>query len=377
MKKERMLFIGIIIILLGIIVITNIDKETTKELNEEKKISSKGMFAIMVQDGNNGYVESTSNSWPEDMYLNKELTNCVDSSGNKVENVVSYEDGNIVINSKKNVFCYIYFYQSIGDYLLKNNASITSLNDNIEGGMYRYQGTYETVTNNYVCFGTSDKDECLENTDAHIYRIIGITEDGRLKMLKNYALESTKQWYNSHTSDITWPNSDSFSAINGEAFYTNTVYMPSGWSDKIETIDWKYGNITNINVNATSLYNAESAWSNTINAKIGLIYVYDYYYAYQSGGLNCSDSSSYSKCKNAWIHLSVCDSSASSKIEWTISRYGMTSGGYSDTWYVNSDGAVNHYSQYFSNSVRPTFFLKSDIEFLGGTGTFDNPYLIK
>lgn len=115
-----------------------------------------------------------------------------------------------------------------------------------------------------------------------MYRIIGINSSGLIKLIKKEALNSNFQWWSSY-ANVTWPSSTIFSAINGSSFYTNTTYMPEGWSNKIEIINWKYGDNRNLSGGASSLYSIENGWSSTINAKIGLIYGYDYLYAYQSG----------------------------------------------------------------------------------------------
>ena len=263
------------------------------------------------------------------------------------------------------------------------SAKTAGFNSTMKGGLYRYQGASGTV-DNYICFGTSDKDTCLANTDAHMYRIIGIASDGRIKVMKNYALNTAYYWHNSYSSSTTWPNSDLYKGLNGisggkysNLFIGNTSYMPDGWEDKIETTTWKHGYNTNVNVTADALYNTENAWTNTTNAKIGLIYAHDYAYAYQSGGLNCSGSGSYSTCVKSWMHISVSDSGAPDFAEWTMSRYGYDSALSAYTaWAVFSNGFVSHPILNDVISVRPVFYLKSTVQFEGGTGTSNDPFII-
>ena len=166
--------------------------------------------------------------------------------------------------------------------------------------------------------------------------------------------------------------------INGSSFLSNTTYVPSGWSDKIATTTWKYGDNTTDNTTAANLYTIENGWTTTTSAKIGLWYLHDYYYAYQSGGLNCSYSysgGSYSTCKKSWLHLSKNDSGAPSTDEWTMSRYGYNSG-YFRAWYVYSYGHVNSLDLNLTYAVRPVFFLTSDVAYLSGTGTLADPIII-
>ena len=328
----------------------------------------------MISDGNGNYVESSDNGFPTEGYkFNSELSGCIDLNGNRIDSTLSYSDGMISISSDKTSMCYVYFEPIlVGEYLMANPTS--GLNTTMEGGLYRFQGT---SANNYICFGTSDKSTCTGNTDAYMYRIIGINSSGQLKLIKKEALNSTIEWWSDYSTDKAWPDSTIKTNINGSSFLSNTTYVPSGWNDKIATTTWKYGDNTNVNQTAANLYTTENGWSTTTSAKIGLMYAHDYAYAYQSGGLNCSSSGSYSTCKTAWIHLSQNDSGVPSSYEWTMSRYGYYSGnGYYYAWAVFSGGYVNSAGLNYTRAVRPVFYLTSDVTYLSGTGTASDPIII-
>ena len=118
--------------------------------------------------------------------------------------------------------------------------------------MYRYQ--YE-VADNYTCFGTNNKDECIKDIGIYMYRIIGITESGQLYLLKKEALREVYAWHENDSELVSWPESDLFKRLNGTyrnsngeletAFVGNSKYpyMVEGniWYDKIELHNWKYG----------------------------------------------------------------------------------------------------------------------------------------
>ena len=60
------------------------------------------------------------------------------------------------------------------------------------------------------------------------------------------------------------------------------TYQADG-KKKIETVNWKYGDIYNasnannaVNVTAAGMVQKEQAWTDTVNAKIGLMYLADY-----------------------------------------------------------------------------------------------------
>ena len=267
----------------------------------------------------------------------------------------------------------------VGEYLMANPT--TGLNTTEEAGLYRYQGT---SVNNYICFGTSDKSTCTGNTDQYMYRIIGINSSGQLKLIKKESFNTAYYWHNTSSLDITWPNSDLYKGLNGisggqysNLFIGNTTYVPSGWSEKIATTSWKYGDNTNETQTAANLYTIENGWTTTTSAKIGLMYMHDYFYAYQSGGLNCSYSGeSYSTCQTSWLHLSQNDSGAPSALEWTMSRYGYTTGYYA-AWSVYSYGYDSTGYLYIKGAVCPVFYLTSDVTYLSGTGTASDPIIIE
>ena len=256
------------------------------------------------------------------------------------------------------------------------NAKPLGYNTLMEAGLYRFQGTNSTV-NNYICFGTSDKSTCTENIDKYMYRIIGINSSNQLKLIKNETLDTAYAWHSSLSTNIMWPQSDLYKGINGSYFLNNTTYVPSGWNEKIATVSWKYGDNTTYSIAASDLYQIENGWSNTVNAKIGLWYLHDYYYAYQSGGNICTYSGDYTNCASSWAFIKNCDTDYPSVYEWFISRYGINT----DTGYYafrgGSSGATNITGLNSKISVRPSFFLASNVSYVSGSGTKIDPIIIQ
>ena len=244
-------------------------------------------------------------------------------------------------------------------------------NIGLDAGIYRYQGTATNVTNNYICFGTNDNSTCTSNTDAYMYRIIGVNSSGQVKLVKKETLNSTLQWWSDMYTNKTWPSSLIKSAINGSSFLTNTTYVPSEWESKIATTTWKYGDTTKSgSYDGPTIYAIENAWTTTVNAKIGLMYIHDFYYAAASGG-----AQNHSTASKAWINLNANDSGAPSSNEWIMDRYGRI-GHWYGAWYMYGSGTPNYLNFAEMHSVRPVFYLTSDIKLSGGTGTIDNPYII-
>ena len=139
------------------------------------------------------------------------------------------------------------------------------LSEDLQGGMYRYQAApadeNETAQmTNWICFGTtencgidetdSDSNNIPDGIDKYMYRIIGITEEGEMYLLKETFLKEgeTNQFvWNSkyRISDCLgeaceWPNSDLYRRING---LSNGEVPGTGYGDGASTdifVDSKY-----------------------------------------------------------------------------------------------------------------------------------------
>ena len=458
--RKKIIIISIGFLLLSLVMFTLYNSNNTLE---NKKTERKKTYAIMVQnEDKTGYIESTSNTIPSDMILNTELTNCTDEDGIRIENAISFENGSIVLETNKKLYCYLYFdrdsempvvtaesinnntdnarititsskdgiycinkssvvnnmdncitsnsnkileNQTIlspiipekgsyyvhfkdesGNFVISNEIKIklspillseyllnnptTGLNTTLEAEMYRYQGI---SVNNYVCFGTSSRDTCLSNQDTYMYRIIGITEDGRIKLIKKTKL-ANKNWGSSSTSSVSWVNSAIYSYINGSSYLGNTTYVPSEWQNLISSTVWRYQTYININQSAYSIYITEmSSSAPTVTAKVALMYLHDYYYSYQSGGLNCSTSGSYTTCKNSWLNPKYENLS----YEYTMIASNYDSGdGNRWIYYISNTGYAHRVGIASSIPIRPVFFLSTQAEYISGTGSSDNPFII-
>ena len=173
------------------------------------------------------------------------------------------------------------------------------------------------------------------------------------------------------------PNTWSSSSLNT---YLNGTYLTSLGTikNKIATTTWKAGggswdNIVN-SVPKTAYQNevGSSASSTTVDKKIGLMYVSDYYYsaspsAWTLVGYNGSDATKDYRAATStnWLYLG--------SYEWTISRY---SGNTNFAFNVNSTGYVEDSGVTNSFAVRPSFNLESSVKYVSGSGTIENPIRI-
>ncbi len=245
-------------------------------------------------------------------------------------------------------------HNSTGFSLLMHSP--TGLSTSLIGGLYRYQGVQDAshTVDNYICFGTTNKNDCVSNTDKYMYRIIGINPSGQMKLIKKEALNTKYQW--SSSNSFEWPGTSLYSGLNGDYFLTNTTYIPNNtWSNKIVAADWHYLDTTK---STPSTIVERELGAETVNAKIGLMYLHDA--AYSLVNPNYSGLS--------WIYLPNNDTDANDD-EWTITRYDTVK-----AWIMSSNASYrNMGTMYF---VRPVFFLKATETIASGSGTITDPYIL-
>ena len=238
----------------------------------------------------------------------------------------------------------------------------SSLANGAGDNSYRYAGASDSV-NNYICLG-SDEATC---PDANLFRIIGVF-GAQTKVIRAKSVGNQK-WDTS--SSNKWSSSSLNTYLNGE-YLTSLGTL----ADKIATTTWKVGGNTSANISGVvpkTAYQYEvgsSASSTTVDKKIGLMYVSDYYYsaspsAWTLVGYNSSDATKDYRAATStnWLYLG--------STEWTISRDS------DDTNYafrVTSTGDVN-FSIVDSRSfaVRPSFNLESSVKYVSGSGSMSDP----
>ena len=229
---------------------------------------------------------------------------------------------------------------------------------------YRYAGASDSV-NNYICLGSA----ATPCPDANLFRIIGVFGD-QTKVIRAKSV-GNKQWHTSN--DNTWSSSSLNTDLNGE-YLTSLGTL----ADKIATTTWKAGGGAYANISQSvpkTAYQYEvgsSASSTTVDKKIGLMYVSDYYYsaspsAWTLVGYNESDATKdYRAAKTInWLYLG--------SNEWTISR---TSDITPYAFGMFSTGLVSNYGVTLSFGVRPSFNLLSSVTYASGSGTSSDPIRI-
>ena len=274
--------------------------------------------------------------------------------------------------------------------VIKDNSTL------VDGcSLKRFQGT---TANNYICFGTSNKSACLSNTDKYLYRIIGVTSDNSIKLIK-YSPVGPYKWHNSNAYS-PWISSALLQTLNSSSFLSNTTYVPSGWEDKIVTFKGTFRTGANVNFGTDELNEVNQTIckyesNGTMTYKVGLMNVTDYYYATSNNAKCTLSTANKAKCATSWIDPTQNGSDSwpqpiktgSNNAEWIMGYRGwlQSSGGYYGlgimhndcTYTTNTCGVTSSYGRVDNaRYVRPVFFLSSGLLTNGGSGTRNDPFLI-
>ena len=373
--KKKYIILSIIVLVLLITFVTSFNYFKTSNnyvedsVNNQTKII-KGISMNLEQTAGAGdYKTVTQSSWPTEGYkFNTELSRCENGS------TLSWDDSKkaVVMNGNVSDKCYVYFDKvlTLANYVISQYTGIQGENSlyyhdsNLANGVgdnsYRYAGASDSV-NNYICLG-SDAATC---PDDNLFRIIGVF-GAQTKVIRAKSV-GNKQWHTSESN--TWSTSSLNTYLNGE-YLTSLGTL----ADKIATTTWKVGgglwsNIATLVPKTAYQYEVgSSASTTTVDKKIGLMYVTDYYYsaspsAWTLVGYNSSDAAKdYRAAKTTnWLF---------SGQEWTISRNSGTTGNAFD---VNSAGLVDYYNVSGSCAVRPSFNLLSSTTYVSGSGSMSNP----
>ena len=404
MKKKYLFFISLFI--LSVIDLIFYNHYNVNNVYEEEKLNNsnninKGISMNLEQTAGAGdYKTVTQSEWPTEGYkFNAELSKCENGS------TISWDDTlkAIKVNGRLTDKCNFYFDKilSLSSYIISQYTGTQGENSlyyhdsNLENGAgdnsYRYAGANP---NNYVCFGSGLSPCPTEN----LYRIIGVF-DNKVKLIKyDYAnsnlLGMDGNYFGSITMDETtykgilttldryqWSSSDNvWSKSNLNIVNLNTNYIANigtEWVNKIATTAWKAGGAPYTYTYATmptTAYKYEvgsGSSSTTYDAKIGLMYVSDYYYAASPSawalmGNNSDPSKDYRSATDInWMYMGY--------YEWTISSLSDSSG---FAFGIYGAGYVNRHSIYGDYGCRPTFYLNASVGYSSGSGTMDSPIIL-
>ncbi len=373
MKRKIMLMGIVFILIIESVFVYNIFKPNKSQILEDIKTvdifdNKDKTLSIMVQDPTTfEYKSDTSRTtWPQKTEYMYAGTKCTDASGKDVGDTTPYisfketsPNPTVTITTKKTIYCTLYFAKGRpalevlkakgGDYYAGGGQHTT-----IVDGMYRFKGTASQVTNNYICLGASENPDVCKTDPENMYRIIGVTTDGKLKVIKAKKYGANQQWFSSYSDSRTWKDTVAYTYLNG-TFYNSLNARIKGL---IENHTWNMDLVGSLSWTPTTTGNQDG----TIQAHIGLMSGADYVNAYQNSSTD------------NWLFITHGWSGNTAENEWTMSRYGYYNGGYG-AWGVNADGALSLWYVNNTRAVRPVFYLLSTVGLIG-EGTTLIPYTV-
>ncbi len=412
MNNRRSIVFSILILVcisLSLSTFKNYEGKNIEEIKEKTNKNDKLVFRI--QQDNGGYTEQTSGTFPNGEYLiNTEKTKCVDKEDKPTSPTITYQNGTVTVTGKNTVYCEIYFDKCIIPETIRNSYSkmdFSNVSKCEVGGMYRYQGT--DSVKNWICFGTTDQNTCTSNVDKYMYRIIGVTPDGELKLIKETFVKvndnTNFKWNDDNINCGTngekclWPDSMIFKRLNGNSLFIGNSYygyLNSGsvWLDKIENYNWKYGVLDSYSYDGNAVYAKENAFTSNTQAKVGLIYIHDYLYAYKTNESDAGNPGNSTNAANSWIHYlkdgynddycndypDNCNNSYIPRFDYENTMVNSKFNnhpwyyyylGYSGSIFNTETSAIG---DFYGN--RPVFYLTKDTTIKSGAGEKNNPYIL-
>ena len=242
---------------------------------------------------------------------------------------------------------------SNGLYYHDGQGTYVNADQEIGDNSYRYSGANP---NNYVCFGT-DVYPCPKE---NLYRIIGVF-DNNVKLLGTQKIGTTYHWGGTVNGAYSWPETEIYKDL--EKIYNN-------FSEKNKSL------ITNYNWSSNGI---------SYFGKIGMFYPLDYRYGNSSLYWNENESSS-----ENWLFIG-----AEMTLEFdTVEVYNLPINAYDQNYHVQFlAGAqcsgdtivINETGEFGSQnacmvsktySYRLSFYLNSNVSYVSGTGSENDPYII-
>ena len=114
------------------------------------------MFAIYIQDGDN-YTPYNSNTFPSGYIFNPEKSGCIDNNGLLINDVLSYDNGIITVETPRTAYCYIYF-----DKMPPINVSVNVSTDGVINTLPTYNKYKAEVTCDGATASFSNKYQRIE-----------------------------------------------------------------------------------------------------------------------------------------------------------------------------------------------------------------------
>jgi len=409
--------------------------EVRQKIDVKDEVVGTNALSIYLEtaEGSGEYTLSDSDVFLQDgYYFNEEKSKCENGG------LLSFDEstGKVRMTASASDRCYVYFNKgpSIGKVCknqnlaqcIKENYTIDgsiyyhneTLDRGAEDNSYRYAGGHDTV-NNFVCFGT-DAENCPND---NLYRIIGVFGD-KVKLIK-YDYATKEQFgtggdysrevspdatyyrgsqnkvgeYYWNSANTKWSKSK-LNTVNLNGTYLNN--LGTAWTNKIATTTWNIGDTVSgweiMFNNAKSVYNIEFVYGayDTYEAKIGLMYVSEYFYGslpihwYKIASTTAGIEDYSTAVDDNWMYMGLSELPISAYVYEPCeppAPVGPAGSGEEDifetcddlynAYYIYDFGYVGTNSKDVGSPIRPTFSLIPSVELASGSGTKSDPFRIK
>ena len=243
---------------------------------------------------------------------------------------------------------------TIGENILEQ-TDIVSSGDGLYKDEYEDRYFYKGKNpNNYITFNNE------------IWRIISIEYDGTIKIIKEDSI-----------GEIAWDeaNTQNWSTPASLNTYLNNTYLntlKASAQKQIAVGNFSLGAVTRGNQDLADQINEENSirWY----GKIALPTVSEYIRA-NSNSASCNSWHNLSSCANTnWMY------NANIMSWWTLIETKEKTSSYGSVYIilgqsnVDGNGTINSGRVTRSHSVRPTLYLSSNVQIIGGNGSVSNPY---
>jgi len=411
---------------------SSMNKPTILDNVKLQNIKNDGNLAIMIEQEDGTYKETSGNSWPEDMMFNEEKSGCVDNNGQLIENALVYEDGIATVETGVTSNCYLYFD------LIKDDVTIAISTDG-ESGVMPSSGSY---TNSATCSSGnitwSDRYQRIEigNLKKPVKCNVTFTKDTNKTLLRdeveseattiqngyryngtnpdNYIWFNNEMWriigsiptcltascgsdttnlvkiirkqsigsivYNTNASGFsaTWGSNTLYKILN-EYYYgalKTTNYCTSNSSGSSRICDYRYNGIkpdSYYGKMVKNVYWNTNAISSISNLTAANFYTYEIKTRTIQGYIGLMSTSDYGYAADSSFYNTVVNAYTSVAITSTNWLYGQGNESCLSNTTISYQGSLNGGT---NDSVRPVVFLDPSVFIINGNGTESDPYVI-
>lgn len=245
---------------------------------------------------------------------------------------------------------------------IKDNDKVVVTGEGLyqSNNSYYYRGEYPK---NYIVLG------------ERLYRILEITEDNNLKVISTEKTEDSYVWdnrFNSEKDDYYGINIFSKSRLkeNLEFLYENTdekkgeIFFSNTEKEYIVEHDFCVGKRSQSDIGI----NSESECKETMPLKVGIISLSEYYRT--SIDTSCN-SVNKQECNNYNFLFSIIPDRKTKMVTLTANADN------SYTFYRINYGELETRNAYTDNYLFPVIYLDKNILYKSGTGTLEDPYIVR